>query len=68
MVLHRMDAGGHGCKLQRQLLKWIGQRGKDNAALFLNDKQETISIRGITKGLIQQNLPAYVVYRTTKDH
>lgn len=37
--------------LQRQLLKWIGQRGNDNAALFLNDKQETISIRGITKGL-----------------
>lgn len=37
--------------LQKQLLRWISQRGNDNTALFLNDKQEAISIRGITKGL-----------------
>lgn len=38
-------------ELQSQIIGWIDSRGCDNEPLFLNSRQEAISIRGITKGL-----------------
>lgn len=38
-------------RLQKQLLAWINQRDPQSNALFQNDKNQAISIRGISKGL-----------------
>lgn len=38
-------------KLQIKLLEWTDQREDNNGPLFLNDKGQQISIRGISKGL-----------------
>lgn len=38
-------------KLQTQLLNWINSRAAQNESLFLNDRHQAISIRGISKGL-----------------
>lgn len=38
-------------RLQTQLLAWINQRGTESESLFLNDRSQAISIRGVSKGL-----------------